>query len=98
MRPQLAQLQHKVPEVALGRIVDRVLQRDAVLLVVLLLDAHQVQLVPVHAHEAGDEQLVAQLVVLVVRRDVAQRVLQQERVARGLVDDAIEDVCDDFAL
>jgi hypothetical protein len=46
------------------------------------------------AHKAGDEQLAPQLVA--PRR--RQRVVQQHGVAHGLVDDAVEDVREDFAL
>lgn len=51
-------------------------------------------LVPVVAHEAGDEQLAAQA-VLAGRRD---GVVQEERVADRPVDDAVQDVCEEFAL
>jgi len=52
----------------------------------------------VQAHEAGDQQLVAQLVGLVAVGDVFDRVVQKQGVAGGAVDDAVEDVCYDFAL
>jgi hypothetical protein len=46
------------------------------------------------AHEARDEQLAAQVVAARGR----QRVVQQHGVADRLVDDAVEDVREDFAL
>jgi hypothetical protein len=52
----------------------------------------------VDPHEPRDEQFVAQLVVLVVRGDVGDGVLEEQGVSRGFVDDAVENVCYDFAL
>jgi len=52
----------------------------------------------VQAHEARDQQLVAQLVGLVAVGDVFDRVVQEQSVAGGAVDDAVEDVRYYFAL
>ena len=46
------------------------------------------------AHQAANEQLATELVLLGRR----QGVVQQEGVADGLVDDAVEDVCEEFSL
>lgn len=56
------------------------------------------QLVPMDADETGNEQFISQLFVLVPIGDVADCVLEEEGVAGGFVDDAVEDVGDDFAL
>lgn len=69
-----------------------------VLLAVGPLHAHEVCPVPVQAHEARDQELVAQLVGLVAVGDVFDRVVQEQRVAGGAVDDAVEDVRYYFAL
>jgi hypothetical protein len=52
----------------------------------------------VQAHQAGDQKFVAQLVGLVAVGDVFDRVVQEQGVAGGAVDDAVEDVRYDFAL
>jgi hypothetical protein len=92
------QAHHELAEFPLGGLVQGLFEGDAVLVVVLPLDARQVGAVPVQADEAGDQQFVAELVVLVVRGDVLDGVLEEEGVARGFVDDAVEDVGYDFAL
>ena len=69
-----------------------------VLLAVGPLHAHKVCPVPVQAHEARDQELVAQLIGLVAVGDVFDRVVQEQRVAGGAVDDAVEDVRYYFAL
>jgi hypothetical protein len=46
----------------------------------------------VQSHEARDQELVAQLVSLVAVGDVFDRVVQEQGVAGGPVDDAVEDV------
>lgn len=63
-------------------------------LAVRLLDVGEVAPVPVEAHEAADQQLAAQAVLLGRR----QRVVEEQRVAHRLVDDAVEDVRQQFAL
>lgn len=69
-----------------------------VLFLVRSLHAHEVCAVPVQAHEARDQELVAQLVGLVAVGDVFDRVVQEQGVAGGAVDDAVEDVGYYFAL
>lgn len=92
------QLPHKLPQIPLRSILQVVLQRVLVLLAVGPLHAHEVCPVPVQAHEARDQELVAQLVGLVAVGDVFDRVVQEQRVAGGAVDDAVEDVRYYFAL
>jgi hypothetical protein len=49
-------------------------------------------------HQARDEQLVSQFVLLVVSLNIPQSVVKQHSIARGLVDSAVEDVGQDLAL
>ena len=93
------QLPTKLPQIALGRVLQIPLQRRPVLVRVRALDPGQVRAVPVQAHEARDEELVAQLVGgRAAVRHVLDCVVQQQGVARGLVDRAVEDVRYYFAL
>ena len=71
-----------------------VLQVPAILLTEGTLNQRHVRRVPVVADEPADEQLAAQLVAARGR----QRVVQQHGVADRLVDDAVEDVREDFTL
>jgi hypothetical protein len=92
------QLPHKLPQIPLRSILQVLFQRPLVLLAVSPFHAHQQPAVPVQPHQARDQQLVAQLVRLVVVADVFDRVVQQQSVARGPVDHAVEDVRYYFAL
>jgi hypothetical protein len=86
------QLPHKLPQIPLRRILQVVFQRALVFLLIRPLHAHQQAAVPVQTHEAGDQKLVAQLVGLVAVGDVFDRVVQEQGVTGGPVDDAVEDV------
>lgn len=92
--PRNAQLAAKQAQLAARGLAHGVLQVLAVALAVGPLDVLHVERVPVEADEAGDEQLLAEGVLA----RGGDGVLQQEGVAHGAVDDAVEDVCEDFAL
>ena len=96
--PHLTKLTHELPKIALGRLLNILLQLAPELLRILPLDPLQMQLIPMDAHDPRNQQLIPQLLGLVVVRNVLDGVVDQQRVARGLVDDAVEDVRDDFAL
>ena len=98
MSSRLAQLDHKLCKISLGRILDVVVELLVIFFDIRALDTRKVVAIPVHAHQPADEQVVADVVVAVVARDVGHRVVQQECVADGPVDGAVEDVGCDFAL
>jgi hypothetical protein len=56
------------------------------------------QAIPVQAYEPAHEQFVAQLDGLVAGADVVEGVAEEEGVAGGAVDGAVEDVCYYFSL
>lgn len=86
--PPHAELLAELAPRALGAVPDRLLQLLAVPRAIFPLDELHVRPVPVVAHEAGDEQLGAQGVGFRER----QGVVEEEGVADGPVDDAVEDV------
>jgi hypothetical protein len=64
-------------------------QVDVVAVPVRPLDGRHVVPVPVVADEAADEQLAPEVVLFRGR----ERVVDEQRVPDGLVDDSVEDVC-----
>lgn len=54
--------------------------------------------VPMQAHQAGDQELVSQFLGLVLGGDVLDRMAEEQGVADGFVDHAVQDVRYDFAL
>lgn len=92
--PRNAQLAAEHAPFAAGGAAHGVLQVLAVALAIGLLDVLHVEGVPVEAHEARDEQFAAQRVLA----GGGDGVLQEEGVADGAVNDAVEDVCQEFAL
>ena len=76
------------------RAPDSVLQLHAVPLPIGFAHGGHVRGVPVEAYEARREQLVAELILLGSRDGV----VEEESVADGAVDDAVEDMCEEFTL
>lgn len=56
------------------------------------------QFIPMDSDQSRNEEFVPQFFVFISLGDVADGVLKEKGVAGGFVDDAVEDVCDDFAL
>lgn len=79
---------------ARGGAADGLLQLGPVALAVGLADGGHVGGVPVDADEARGEQLVAELVLA----GGGDGVVEEEGVADGAVDDAVEDVREELAL
>ena len=92
--PRHGQLPAEQPPFARSPVPDRLRQVLAVALPVRPLDRRHVVAVPVVPHQAADEQLPSQPVLL----RGCERVVQQQRVAHRLVDDAVQDVCKHLAL
>lgn len=88
----------KLAILPLTRLVHLGLQANPIPPRKLLPDTPQMPTIPVQPHEPADEQLVPQLDGRVVRGDVGEGVMEQERVAQRAVDDAVEDVREEFAL
>jgi hypothetical protein len=95
---RVTQLAHKLPKVSPRSLLDGILESLAILGVEFALDPHHMRLVPVHAHEPRDQELVAELVITVLVRNVFDGMLEQQRIPSRPIDDTIQDVRDHFAL
>lgn len=87
--PRDAQLTTELPPFPTRAILNRLLKVLAVPLAIGLLDSLHVVPVPVVPHKSGDEQFPPQRVLL----GCSQGMVDEQGVAYGLVDDAVEDVC-----
>ena len=89
-----AQLVAELSPFAARAVPHRVLHVGLVPVAIRPLDGLHVLAVPVEAHEARRKQFLAEAVA---PRGI-ERVVHEQRVADGLVDDAIENVCEELAL